>query len=77
MRERKCLCGRTSGYYLTDGHNAIISGQYALPVGINNSSFGRAARGRGNHMGTNFTAFVIPRICKTIKKREENEPSKR
>lgn len=66
MTERRCECGLVAGRY-TDNLNAEIN-EAAIPLGIANSSLVGALRLRPDEgMGMEFTAFVIPRACPTIK----------
>lgn len=62
-----CVCGSSWGRYLTDGLHAEIGGQ-AIPLGFTNSSLVNAVRNRPKQgMGADFTAFVIPNECDTIR----------
>jgi len=66
---RYCLCGKSSGHYLRDGLTAIISGE-AVPIGISNNSFSQAIANRPEAgQGNPFEAFVIPRVCATVKQK--------
>lgn len=70
---RKCDCGESGGYYLADGINAELTGE-AVPLGIGNSTFITALRNRpmsGN--GQRFEAFVIPKICLTVRQAEKEK----
>ena len=67
---RSCECGAVSGAYEDDGLNAWYAGNTAVPFGFLNSSFMAAViqqPERGN--GKEFTAFVIPKVCPTFKKK--------
>ena len=65
---RYCLCGKCSGQY-TDGLNAWYKGEHAVPLGIANQTLVEAIDKQPQEgMGANFDAFVIPVICKTFKK---------
>ena len=64
---RFCRCEKCWGKYEKDGLNAIISKE-AIPVGINNFDFAQAVLNQPEFgMGERFEAFVIPKICPTIK----------
>jgi len=61
-----CFCGISSGKYV-DAVNAVISGE-AIPLGFDNFAFAKALFKRPTEgMGRRFQAFVIPKICPTIK----------
>jgi hypothetical protein len=65
---KKCSCGKSSGYYMMDGLNAVISGP-CIPLGIDNYSFIEAISKQPKMgPGYNFDAFVIPEHCNTIKR---------
>lgn len=62
---RYCMCKKSYGKYngLLD---ASIGGE-AIPIGIANRSFAAALTFRPEDgLGEEFTAFVIPRKCRTI-----------
>jgi hypothetical protein len=65
---KSCACGMASGRYLDDGLNAEYSG--GIPVGFDNFSFVEAIRAQPEQAkyGPRFTAFIIPKICDTMKK---------
>ena len=66
---RDCKCGECSGKYLND-LDAIYSGEYAVPIGFANSTLVDAIKNQPMRgMGKEFTAFVIPTICPTMKKK--------
>jgi hypothetical protein len=68
--ERKCECGSTKGRY-DDDVDAVYSGEYAVPLGFINSSFRTAILNQPNDgKGSEFTAFVIPKICPTMVKED-------
>ena len=68
--ERTCFCGESKGKYI-DGLNAEIQGA-CLPLGINNLSLIQAIKERPNDgLGSRFEAFVIPRTCHTIKRKDQ------
>lgn len=64
---RKCWCGSSSGQYQRDGLHAVIKGP-CVPLGISNESLKEAIRWRSDSgRGTEFTAFVIPFKCETVR----------
>ena len=73
-KPRTCLCGASSGHY-TDRINAVVSGPCRV-VGIINGSFKQALKApeRGDGLGVEFTAFIIPWNAVSIRK-EESEVS--
>tara|TARA_R110000744_G_scaffold54762_2_gene116097 strand:+ start:238 stop:621 length:384 start_codon:yes stop_codon:yes gene_type:complete len=63
---RTCQCGATGGHYKQDGLNAIYYGP-AIPLGFANNSFHEALDSQPDYgMGTNYSAFVIPKVCPTM-----------
>jgi hypothetical protein len=66
-KERTCECKKSSGKYVDD-LNAEISGP-CIPLGFDNFSFSDAVRNQPEKSGwgKQFTAFVIPKKCNTIK----------
>ena len=63
---RHCECGSASGFY-QDDLNAIIN-QNAIPIGFSNRSFIDALVCRPEKgQGKEFSAFVIPEKCNTVK----------
>lgn len=63
---RYCQCGATGGHYKVDGLNAVYYGP-AIPLGFANSSFHEAIDSQPEFgMGTNYNAFVIPKVCPTM-----------
>jgi len=66
---RKCLCGKSEGWYLEDGWHAVIKGD-AIAVGINNSSFAAAYRSRSikADLGPDFRAFFFPENTERIRR---------
>lgn len=68
---RVCDCGRCGGRYLDDCLNAEIFGRATcLPLGFSNPSFIEAIRNQPeDDWGKNFTAFIIPKKCSTIRYR--------
>lgn len=66
LSHRQCGCGKSTGYYLSDGQHAVIIGP-AIPLGIANSSFHQAIANQPERgQGLLFEAFVIPKECKTV-----------
>jgi hypothetical protein len=67
------MCGKCKGHYI-DGIYAVYSGDCAVPLGFANSTLVKAVNNQPQSgMGENFTAFVIPKICETFIKKENNE----
>lgn len=64
--ERKCRCGESSGRYV-DGINAEVAGPCEC-IGFDNTSLVAAIKRDHMHTSTMFEAFVIPTICKTVKR---------
>jgi len=63
---RTCHCGATGGHYKQDGLNAVYYGP-AIPLGFANGSFHEALDNQPEFgMGTNYNAFVIPKVCPTM-----------
>ena len=68
---RSCSCGECRGSY-TDNINAWYEGSTAMPLGIADSSLVEAFLNQpdeDNGSGNIFTAFVIPKKCKTFVKK--------
>lgn len=66
--DRTCACGASGGRYL-DGVAAEVWGQ-AIPLGFANATLAAALRLRPDEgMGSRFVAFVIPRVCPTVRAR--------
>lgn len=62
-----CHCGKSSGIVAADHLTATLSG-LAIPMGFANNSFIKALHTRpSSGMGSNFTAFVIPSECDTVR----------
>lgn len=71
---RKCKCGKCGGQYL-DHVNATYYGDSAIPIGLDNYSLVAALKAQPEKgLGREFNAFVIPKICKSMKKEEGAEP---
>ncbi len=67
MEEKSCDCGASKGHY-EDEVNAVYSGP-AIPLGMDNYAFKEAVESQPNRgMGKLFSAFVIPKECKTFRK---------
>ena len=65
---RTCACGKCAGVYL-DAVNALYSGDDAVPIGFGNTTLVYALMNQpANGVGKEFTAFVIPRQCDSMKK---------
>ena len=66
---KTCGCGKSYGKYINDLFAEVSSDSIAL--GFVNNSFADAITNRTliNDRGENFTAFVIPAICRTIKRK--------
>ena len=63
---RTCQCGATGGHYREDGLNAIYYGP-AIPLGFANGSFHEALGNQPEFgKGTDYKAFVIPKVCPTL-----------
>lgn len=65
--DRACRCGGSGGRY-TDTLNAEIWGT-CVPLGFENRAFAVALQKRpeGPGKGSRFLAFVIPKICDTVR----------
>ena len=73
---RHCKCGECGGYYF-DEINAVYWGEYASPLGFDNSSLVYAINNQPQEgMGERFDAFVIPKQCPTFKKVKPPEEPK-
>jgi len=63
---RFCRCGKSWGKY-TD-YRVVTIGGSAIPLGIVNDELLRAVQQRPDTgLGEEFTAFVIPHECETVK----------
>jgi len=60
---KTCTCGKTSGRYLDKGNIEYTGGDNVFVLGFSNSSLINALieHKDSNVMGTEFTAFVIPK----------------
>lgn len=45
-QKRRCGCGSSYGFYCADGLNAVIGGQMAICIGIDNNEMALVARGK-------------------------------
>jgi hypothetical protein len=69
--ERHCFCGKSSGRYEKNGLDAWYKGDFAIPLGIANSSLTNAVDSQPyTGAGKYFEAFVIPILCPTFEKIE-------
>lgn len=67
--KRVCSCSQSWGRY-EDNINARIGGK-AVPLGFANPSFVQALKSRPESGdGREFCAFVIPKVCPTVKSDE-------
>lgn len=63
--KKTCTCGKTSGVYI-DNVNAVCSGNY-VAIGFSNRTLLNAINNQPDFGdGYEFTAFVIPKNCKSI-----------
>lgn len=68
MSEKSCSCGRSKGKYINH-QIAEYTGEFALPLGFSNPSLIQAIKDQPiEGLGKEFTAFVIPKNCKTFLK---------
>ena len=75
--ERTCSCGASSGFYHSDGLNATVKGE-AVPLGFGNTSFVEALENRpASGGGERFVAFVIPKVCPTVKESSDAQYERR
>lgn len=71
--EKQCDCGLTKGKYI-DNLNAVFSGEFAIPMGVDNNSFREALliyNDMNFQYGPNFKAFIITEPCKTFKRKKK------
>lgn len=67
--QRICLCGQSGGIIFQDGLNGEFWGEEAVPIGFANGSLLTAIRAQPQKgLGKPFNAFVIPKVCPTLKK---------
>lgn len=72
FEERFCDCKATKGRYI-NSQDAVYSGEFAIPLGIANSSFSEALRKQPQTgLGEVFKAFVIPKVCPTFINKSQN-----
>ena len=68
-KEKTCDCGACGGKYI-DNLNAEFWGK-AIPLGMHNFSLGTALSMQPQEgWGKEFKAFVIPKVCKTMEKKD-------
>jgi hypothetical protein len=68
-KPRTCKCLKVGGRYLADGLNATYWGDTAVPLGFADASLGRAILNQPKEgKGREFSAFVIPKVCPTMRK---------
>lgn len=68
FKEKACQCGSTKGRYI-DELNATYSGEFAIPLGLTNTSLIKAIQSQPKDgLGEPFNAFVIPKRCATFVK---------
>ncbi|WP_270363304.1 hypothetical protein [Bacillus paranthracis] len=68
LSEKSCSCGRSKGKYVNQ-QLAEYTGEFALPIGFSNPSLIQAIKDQPNEgFGKEFTAFVIPKNCRTFLK---------
>ena len=72
---RHCKCGNTSGHYLEDGLNAVVSdNDDTCVLGFHNGELATAINrqrtfgDQADGMGRRFAAFVIPDKAPTVKR---------
>jgi len=66
----KCECGKSWGKYEKDGLMSQIGG-LGIPLGFDNNSLGDALHRRPESgLGSQFTAFVIPKKCDHVKEKK-------
>ncbi len=64
--EKSCSCGRSKGKYINQ-QLAEYTGEFSLPIGFSNASLIQAIKDQPiEGLGKEFTAFVIPKNCKTF-----------
>lgn len=67
--EKQCECGNSKGRYYEDGLHAYYTGS-SIPLGFSNPHFFLALDMQPEEgLGYEFSAFVIPKECKTFKKK--------
>ena len=70
---RECKCGKVGGKYINE-LNAVYFGKEGVPIGFKNSTLANAIYNQPEKgLGKEFIAFVIPKICPTIKLIPKNE----
>lgn len=70
---RLCNCKESGGKYVSE-LKAVYFGNYAIPLGLDNWSFGMALQFQPfEGDGKKFDAFVIPKTCSTFIKVDKLE----
>lgn len=73
LQLKSCECGACKGMY-SDERQAQYVGEFAVPLGIRNSTFLEAINNQpatNNEDGLSdvfFDAFVIPKVCPTLER---------
>lgn len=78
MTLKKCHCKESSGKYLSDGLNAVVSGKNAVVIGFENQSLKRAISLQkfadnefpNRWAGERFEAFIIPRNATSVERKD-------
>ena len=75
LKERRCECGRTSGWYLKDGHSAEVHGKEAEVIGIDDKTLVMALKSAEiehptHGLGPDVRAWVFPRNYYRIRRRD-------
>jgi hypothetical protein len=66
--KRFCQCGECSGKYV-NRNDVVYSGEFAVLIGFNNRELVAAVINQPKESpGKEFTAFVIPKNAKSVKK---------
>lgn len=73
---RYCKCKSSSGMYLNNMHG-IYSGQFCIPLGIDNLSLMKSIQRRDMSSKNNFEAFVVDEYSETFKRVDNVETSKK
>lgn len=70
-KERSCECGSCTVIGSHDNVTIIYSGEKAVILGIKNSSLKNAVARRPDYgQGEDFVAFVIPKNCSSVIKKQ-------
>jgi hypothetical protein len=71
-KRRTCACGSSSGVYLADGLHAEFSGDWAVPLGLDNNTLKWGAANYADFaMSSRIDAWIIPVSSDRIKKVKE------